>query len=202
MRSTGRATDESPATYLPLSLQLGLVVRRVWAFAIVGAVIALDQFVKNLVVSRLAEGESVRVFSWLDFTYIRNNGAAFGLFRGATAFLVLAALFGIGLFVVLILRGLGGWPTFAAALIAGGATGNLIDRALRPAFFRGAVVDFVDLRWWPAFNVADIAVSTGVGILLLAGFTEGKDTREVSTGDTKDDEPTSRDEPTKGDLLR
>jgi signal peptidase II len=150
-----------------------------WAFALVGTVVVVaDQATKHLVVSRMARGESIPlVADWLRITHVRNPGAAFGLFRGATGFLVLAALVGVAVFVFVIVRHPSPVTGTAAALVASGAFGNLADRAFRPWPFQGQVVDFIDLSFWPTFNVADIAISVGAGLLIITGFTEpGRDT--------------------------
>jgi signal peptidase II len=140
--------------------------------ALAGAVVALDQVAKVIALDRLPSGVSVVVTSWLNLTLVMNPGLAFGLLGGVPlAWRWIVAALSIVALVVLArvaLRVLpaGGWPgQVAVAFIFGGAVGNLIDRARF-----GAVVDFVDVHWrgyhWPAFNVADSAIS--VGVVLLA----------------------------------
>ncbi len=141
-------------------------------------VIALDQFTKILVHSSFDLGESVIVFeSFFNFTYVRNVGAAFGIFGNLSApvrqvfFLTVPPLA-----VLLILMILRSTPdkerlqVFALSLVCGGALGNYVDR-LR----FGYVIDFLDFHInqsynWPAFNVADIAIVTGVMITALFIF--------------------------------
>jgi signal peptidase II len=138
-----------------------------------GAVILLDQATKAIVLARLVPGFPVDVIpGFLSLTLVFNPGLAFGLLADLPAgwrWLV-AALSVIALLVLLRVatRVLpeGGWPTrLAVGLIFGGALGNLIDRARF-----GGVVDFVDVHvrgWhWPAFNVADAAIT--VGVILFA----------------------------------
>ncbi len=141
--------------------------------ALAGAVIVLDQVTKAIALDRLPPGVSVVVTDWLNLTLVMNPGLAFGLLGGippAWRWLV-AALSVVALLVLarVALRVLpeGGWPgQVAVAFIFGGAVGNLIDRGRF-----GAVVDFVDVHWrgyhWPAFNVADSAISVGVVLLAL-----------------------------------
>ena len=141
-------------------------------FALSGAVIALDQVTKVIALDRLPPGVSVVVTGWANLTLVMNPGLAFGLLGGippAWRWMV-AALSVVALVVLarVALRVLpdGGWPgQVAVAFIFGGAVGNLIDRGRF-----GAVIDFVDVHWrgyhWPAFNVADSAIS--VGVVLLA----------------------------------
>ena len=139
--------------------------------ALAGAVVALDQVVKVIALDRLPPGVAVVVTSWLNLTLVMNPGLAFGLLGGIPpAWRWIVAALSIVALVVLArvaLRVLpaGGWPgQVAVAFIFGGAVGNLIDRARF-----GAVIDFVDVHWrgyhWPAFNVADSAISTGVVLL-------------------------------------
>ena len=62
-------------------------------------------------------------------------------------------------------------PKVAAGLVVGGAMGNLLDRFSRgPGLLDGAVVDFIDVQWWPIFNVADIAICVGAGLLAILSF--------------------------------
>ncbi len=140
--------------------------------ALAGAVVALDQVAKVIALDRLPPGVSVVVTGWLNLTLVMNPGLAFGLLGNVPAAWrwIVAALSIVALIVLarVALRVLpaGGWPgKVAVAFIFGGAVGNLIDRGRF-----GAVIDFVDVHWrgyhWPAFNVADSAIS--VGVVLLA----------------------------------
>ena len=137
-------------------------------------IVLLDQVSKAIVRRTLPLHESVSVIPGvMDFTHIRNTGAAFGFLNGVDfpfktiviAIVATAALIGVALYAA----GLAHHPTLARiglALIIGGAAGNLIDRVIA-----GSVVDFVDVYWrsyhfW-AFNVADSAISIGVAIMIL-----------------------------------
>ena len=141
-------------------------------------IVALDQVTKALVRRTLPLHESVTVIpGFLDFTHIRNTGAAFGFKDGADlpyktvllSGIAVASLVGVGFYAVSLPREhrLARW---GLALILGGAAGNLIDRVTA-----GFVVDFVDVYWrayhfW-AFNVADSAISVGVTLWLLDALT-------------------------------
>jgi signal peptidase II len=141
------------------------------------AILLLDQGTKALVRERLPLHESVTVIpGFLDFTHVRNTGAAFGFlnlsdFAYKTPLLITIALVGL-VGVALYSASLQRHQLLARvglALIVGGAAGNLIDRILL-----GHVVDFVDAYWgtwhfW-AFNVADSAISIGVALMLLDMF--------------------------------
>lgn len=125
-----------------------------------------DQSTKALVQLTMRLGQSIPAHGPLRITYVTNPGAAFGLFPGATGVLVLASLVGVVL-VLYIYRSQGGKGRLlrlALGLQLGGAWGNLLDR-LR----LGYVVDFIDLRVWPVFNLADTFIV--VGLALLMGLT-------------------------------
>lgn len=141
-------------------------------------VVVLDQLTKALVRETLPLHESVTIVpGLLDFTHVRNTGAAFGILNAAdfpykTALIAIIA--SAGLIAVALYSATLANQQLAArlglALIIGGAAGNLIDRARF-----GAVVDFLDFYWrgwhWPAFNVADSAISAGVALLALRMLT-------------------------------
>jgi signal peptidase II len=146
----------------------GAPVSRLRLAALTAAVVGLDQLTKALVVGWLAEGESVRLIDdVLRLSHVRNSGAAFGLLRGFGGVLALAALAGAIGFIGVLVRKPPMLMGIAAALVAAGAIGNLIDRLTR-----GTVVDFVDFRYWPSFNVADSAISIGAILLLLSSWRE------------------------------
>ncbi|HBK86203.1 MAG TPA: signal peptidase II [Firmicutes bacterium] len=126
---------------------------------------ALDRLLKIWVVRSLPLWSSRPLFGdWLCLTHVRNTGAAFGLFGGQAFFL---AIFSVVLFAALFfwraqLRYLSVWGKLALALIMGGAVGNLFDRLVY-----GYVIDFIDIKVWPVFNLADSAVVVGAAVLIL-----------------------------------
>jgi signal peptidase II len=141
---------------------------------IVAAIVVLDQITKALVKARVPLHESVTVIpGFLDFTHVRNTGAAYGFldnvdFPYKPAVMVVVALIALGAVAsyALTLPITQRVARYGLALILGGAIGNLIDRATM-----GYVVDFVDVYWrgvhfW-AFNVADSAITVGVVLLLV-----------------------------------
>jgi signal peptidase II len=157
-----------------------------WLLAISGVLIALDQLTKVYVHTHFHLGESVIVIpNFFNFTYVRNFGAAFGfLAESHPSFreLFFLSMPPIALIIILgILRGVKDDDTkqiIALSSIFGGAIGNYIDR-LRFRY----VIDFLDFhlynRWsWPAFNIADMAIVGGVGLLLLLMFIEKKKQEE------------------------
>lgn len=147
----------------------------IWVSLCAGLVAVSDQWTKWIVVSHMRWTESWNVIPGLfAFTYVRNTGAAFGLFRNAPTWFhdpffiafPVAILFFIAMVVVAMPRRNVG-SLVALGLVFGGAVGNLADRMRL-----GYVVDFLDFYWrgyhWPAFNIADSAVVVGIVILTLA----------------------------------
>jgi len=141
------------------------------------AALALDQLTKAWVQAsfRLYESRPV-IEGWFHLTYVRNPGAAFGLFadHGAgfrTPFFLIVTLVALAAIGVAVARLAPDrrWTLGALGLVAGGALGNLVDRVRW-----GEVVDFLDVFWrsyhWPAFNLADSAITVGVAMLLLEEF--------------------------------
>jgi signal peptidase II len=137
-----------------------------WARAAVTVlvVVALDQVTKHLVDASLDRGESVNVFFGLDITNTRNRGVAFGALEGKGAVVgVLIALALVALVAWFATNAGRAWLWLPVGLLLGGAIGNLVDRARE-----GAVTDFIDPTFWPAFNLADSAIVVGVlGLLYV-----------------------------------
>ncbi len=132
------------------------------AAATVLAVVALDQLTKFAANSAIDRGDSVNVFFGLDLTNTRNNGVAFGFLGGSGGVVgALIAVALVGLVVWFALNAAREWLWLPVGLLLGGAIGNLIDRARE-----GAVIDFIDPMWWPAFNVADMCIVVGVLAML------------------------------------
>jgi signal peptidase II len=145
-------------------------------------VVGLDQLSKHLIASSLYEGESREVIGeFLRLSHIRNSGAAFGMLRGFSGLIALGALIGVILFVAMVVKEPGFRTGLGATLVAAGASGNLIDRLFRGPIGRGSVVDFVDFRFWPAFNVADSAIAIGALMIIWAGFTDRRATTPESS---------------------
>lgn len=139
----------------------GLKVSLLFPLIAVG-VILLDQATKLWIVARMVPGQSMPEGSFIGITYVRNTGAAFGLLANQSLLITFAVLVGIAaIFLYYLYPPLQTlWIRGSLGLILGGAIGNLIDR-LR----LGYVVDFIDFRVWPVFNVADSCITVGTGIL-------------------------------------
>ena len=141
---------------------------------IVGVIVALDQVTKALVDDFMTLHESRTIVEGLvRLTYVQNRGAAFGILSEA-GLPYQSLMFSVVSLLALLAIALYAWrmpvqsrlPQTALAMVMGGAVGNLLDRARL-----GYVIDYVDMYWgphhWPAFNVADSAISVGVALLVI-----------------------------------
>lgn len=131
----------------------------------------IDQAAKLGIVSAMRLGQSIPLLPGVfHITYIENPGAAFGLFAHQRAFFIAVGLLMLAAGAAFYRRLLREGPLvrFGAALFFGGAAGNLIDRIRL-----GRVVDFLDFRVWPVFNIADIGICAGVACILYALLREG-----------------------------
>lgn len=142
--------------------------------------LALDQWTKWLVINRMILGESIPVIDGIfHLTFVKNPGAAFGMLPYKTVFFIAMT--------VLVIAGIAYYFTQISedrlllktglAIQVGSAVGNLIDRIRF-----GYVIDFFDFRIWPVFNIADIGISIGVGILFIELLRSGKGSEEGQKG--------------------
>jgi len=134
--------------------------------AVAAAVVLVDQITKSWAEDRLAD-DVIHVFGTLQFALAYNRGVAFGLGAGVAPVLVSLAVVGAVLALIGKQIRLNSMSSIAVGLLLGGAIGNVADRLFRG--HGGAVVDFIDLQWWPVFNVADAAIVVGALILVLFG---------------------------------
>jgi signal peptidase II len=161
----GSATDGlSPISSASRSLAAG-PAQWLALFAVAISAIAADQATKHVVVSQLALGERTHVIGPFSIHHLQNSGIAFGLFASATAVVIVLTTIAVGWMLVLFARSGARHPILPAALglVIGGSVSNLADRVRL-----GHVTDFLDFRYWPAFNLADSFIVIGVGILLAA----------------------------------
>ena len=134
--------------------------KRITFFGTAALVFLLDRITKLLVVRNLSLGESVDV-GFISITHIVNTGTAFGFLKSAGIVFTIAALL-VSAYLM--------WKhsTYesrlqpALGLVLGGALGNVVDR-----FIYGAVIDFIDVHFWPVFNVADAAISVAIVLLVI-----------------------------------
>ncbi len=143
-----------------------------WTMAAVAfVVLVVDVATKRWALAELSDRD-IDVVWTLRLHLVRNTG---GAFSSGTNFAPVFAVLAVGVVIALVVVGRRSPSRFqqvALGLLVGGALGNLSDRVFRQGggLLGGAVVDFVDLQWWPVFNVADVAISTGVVMLLIASW--------------------------------
>ena len=161
----GSSTDGlSPVSFAQRSLAAGPAQWLALA-AIAFAAIAADQLTKYIVTSRLALDDGVHVVGPFWIHHVQNSGIAFGLFASATAVVILATGIAVTWMLVFFARSGARHPILPVALglVIGGSVSNLLDRVRL-----GYVTDFLDFRYWPAFNLADSFIVIGVLVLLAA----------------------------------
>jgi signal peptidase II len=174
---------------------LKLARHYIMLFGISGAVVALDQWSKQIVRTRLAFGEAWSPFEWLTpyarFVHWNNTGAAFGMFpQGSLVFTIVAIIVVLAIIYYfpqvprteLALR-------IALGLQMGGALGNLISRLTV-----GAVTDFISVGRFPVFNVADSSISIGVAVLLVGMWNEERAARRLKTEEAEQTGSSSDDD--------
>ena len=161
----GSATDGlAPVSFAERSLAAGAAQ---WAAlaAIAFAAVAADQLTKYIVTSHIALDDGVHVVGPFWIHHVQNSGIAFGLFSQATAAVIVVTAIAVAWMLAFFARAGARHPILPVALglVIGGSVSNLTDRVRL-----GYVTDFIDLRWWPAFNLADTFIVVGVLVLLGA----------------------------------
>jgi signal peptidase II len=144
--------------------------------AIALAAIVADQVTKHVVASNLFLGEGLHVVGPFWIRHVQNSGIAFGLFANATAAVIVLTGIAITWMLVYFARSGARHPVLpiALGLVIGGSVSNLADRVRL-----GFVTDFLDLRYWPAFNLADSFIVIGVAILLGALLLAEREPRQA-----------------------
>ncbi|MGH9270003.1 MAG: signal peptidase II, partial [Ilumatobacteraceae bacterium] len=157
---------------------------------IAAVIVVIDQLTKHWALQALRDGP-IDVLGSLRFRLAFNSGMAFSQGAGLGPVIGIVALLVMVGLLISIGRSTSRIYPLAVGLILGGAAGNLIDRLFRePGWLRGAVVDFIDLQWWPIFNVADIGVTLGGITLLLSTLVRRPDERP--TASATDEPPTTK----------
>ena len=133
--------------------------------AVALAAVGADQLTKAIVTSRLDLNDEVHVIGPFSIHHVTNSGIAFGLFASATSIVILLTGLAVAWMLYFFARSGSRHPVLPVALglVIGGSMSNLVDRVRL-----GHVTDFLDLRYWPAFNLADSFIVIGVGVLLVA----------------------------------
>ncbi len=164
-----------------------------WALllGVAAVALALDQATKAWAVATLGDGRIIDLVGSLRLRYVANHGSAFSLADGRGPLISLLAIV-----VVAVLLRTGRHATrpvvaVALGMILGGALGNLLDRAVREGdgFLGGGVVDFVDLQWWPVFNLADSAIVVGAVLLFGAQWRDAGEPVPAAADRGADPEP-------------
>ena len=155
-RRTKRATRHIPKLKRP--------IYPYWPFGLLlfAIVLAIDQFTKRVIYYSILPGKTVYVYPWLSFSHVQNNGTIWGMLPDSNALMISFSMFA---FIALLY-----WqPEFKTVveklcftLFMIGLWGNLFDRVLL-----GFVMDFINLGWWPVFNIADSALVVGIVVYLL-----------------------------------
>jgi signal peptidase II len=160
------ATTDALSPVSVAERRVGASVAEWVALASVAVAAALaDQATKLLVSSQLALGDEVVVISWFSIHRVENSGIAFGLFPTATSAVIALTSVVVAWMVVFFARSAVRHPMLpiGLGLVLGGSVSNLLDRVRL-----GAVTDFLDVRFWPAFNLADTFIVVGVAVLLAS----------------------------------
>ena len=151
--------------------------RRLTSIALV--LVIIDQLSKSWAVSALADGRVINIIGSLRFALGFNSGFAFSQGQSLGPFIGIVAIIAIALLVRAMLRAHSALASYGLSGIVAGAVGNLADRMFRDSgFLHGRVVDFIDLQWWPVFNIADSAISVGACLLIIAMVRESRNHSE------------------------
>ena len=159
----------TPNALVPISSAERSLAAEPWHWlsliVVAGAAVAADQLTKFVVASALTIDSGISIVGPLSIHHVRNSGIAFGLFSSRTSAVILLTTFAVGAMVVFFARSAQRHPFLPVALglVLGGSLSNLVDRIRL-----GYVTDFIDFRWWPAFNLADSFIVVGVALLFLS----------------------------------
>jgi len=159
----GSSTDAlTPISVAERSLRAG-PLQWLGLVAIALAAVAADQLTKHIVTGHLALDDGIHVAGPFWIHHVQNSGIAFGLFSSATPVVIVLTGIAIAWMLLFFARSGARHPVLPVALglVIGGSSSNLLDRVRL-----GYVTDFLDLRYWPAFNLADSFIVVGVAILL------------------------------------
>jgi signal peptidase II len=170
----GSSTDGlTPVSFAERSLAAG-PLQWIALAAIALAAVAADQLTKHIVASQVQLDDGVHVLGPLWIHHVRNSGIAFGFFSQATAVVIVLTAIAVAWMLVFFARSGARHPILPVALglVIGGSTSNLLDRVRL-----GYVTDFLDFRWWPAFNLADSFIVVGVLVLLATLVLSERDPR-------------------------
>lgn len=144
-----------------------------YGIALFSLLLLVDQYTKHFFLTNFAPHQSVKAIPGLWFTYVQNTGAIWGILRDGNMIFIWLSVVAFGLLLFFFDKFETVTEKIALTLIMAGLWGNLLDRVLH-----GFVIDFINLRWWPVFNIADACISVGIVILLLEQWKKKKHTKK------------------------
>ena len=157
---------------------------------IAAGIVIVDQLTKQWALSALGGGRDIHVIWTLQWNLTFNSGMAFSRGEGLGPLIAVAATLVIVWLLLSLNREATTMSIIGMGLVIGGAAGNLIDRLFRgDAWLRGAVVDFIDFQWFPIFNIADVAINAGAGLLILNAFLQSRRAAAEPESDQHETEP-------------
>jgi signal peptidase II len=155
-----------------------LIIRR--QALLIGLVIFLDQVTKSWAVSALADGRVIHVIGSLQFSLGFNSGFAFSQGQGMGPLVGIFAIIAVLFLLRAVRKATTQLSAMALCAIIAGALGNIADRIFRgEGWLHGRVVDFIDVQWWPVFNVADSSITVGACALIAAMLMESRNGKGV-----------------------
>ncbi len=145
------------------------------------AIVVADQATKHWALNALGDGRTIDVVGSLRFNLAFNTGMAFAKGQGIGPIIAVVGVIVVAYLLVGLRRDTKPGAVLVG-MVAGGAAGNIVDRLFRgDAWLRGAVVDFIDLQWWPIFNIADAAIVLGAGALVIASLMPEKPAADLES---------------------
>lgn len=147
---------------------------------IIAAVVIADQASKNWALNSLSDGRTIDLVWTLRFNLVFNSGMAFSQGQGLGRLIGLLAI-GVAVWLWFSLRkATSRLSVIGTSMLIGGALGNVVDRMFRgEKWLAGAVVDFIDLQWFPVFNIADSAVTVGAALLIFASVATSRKAQQL-----------------------
>lgn len=145
------------------------------------AIVVADQATKHWALNALGDGRTIDIVGSLRFNLAFNTGMAFAKGQGIGPIIAVVGVIVVAYLLVGLRRDTKPGAVLVG-MVAGGAAGNIVDRLFRgDAWLRGAVVDFIDLQWWPIFNIADAAIVLGAGALVIASLLPEKSAADLES---------------------
>jgi signal peptidase II len=144
-------------------------------------IVLADQVTKHWALNALGDGRTIDIVGSLRFNLAFNTGMAFARGQGLGPVIAVIGVLVVAYLLIGLRRDTRSGSVFVG-MVAGGAAGNIVDRLFRgDGWLQGAVVDFIDLQWWPIFNVADAAIVVGAGALVVVSLLPDKSVLEAES---------------------